>query len=74
LIIEKVLKELVNTKEDDWGLYQLFDIAVLIYKDENDVLSDTIWKEMKFDSNDDMRKLYKEIKKKVIVKYAKYNN
>ena len=74
MIIEKVLKELVNTKEDDWGLYQLFDIAVLIYKDENDVLSDTIWKEMKFDSNDDMRKLYKEIKKKVIVKYAKYNN
>ena len=74
MIIEKVLKELVNTKEDDWGLYQLFDIAVLIYKDENDVLSDTIWKEMKFDSNDDMRKLYKEIKKKAIVKYAKYNN
>ena len=34
-IISKVFDKIIETKEDDWGLYQLLDIAVLIYKDGN---------------------------------------
>jgi hypothetical protein len=33
--ISKVFDKIIETKEDDWGLYQLLDIAVLIYKDGN---------------------------------------
>ncbi len=34
-INRKLLDVIVDTKEDYWGLYQLFDLAVLIHKDGN---------------------------------------
>ncbi|MEL6658785.1 MAG: hypothetical protein AAFP77_29880 [Bacteroidota bacterium] len=33
LLIIEVLERLLYHQEDDWGLYQLFDLAVLIHRD-----------------------------------------
>lgn len=32
-LIKEILEKLLSHQEDDWGLYQLFDLAVLIHKD-----------------------------------------